>query len=170
MRFAPRFDLSTMLLATGLVACTIASIRLFGVFGLLLGHLIMLSFATALLAIITLIGFVYRKNLISRRRIALAAIYASMPLLYFASYGPATWVLVTVHEHGYRFKDSYELHTRIYAPVTRCIVDSPDKTIHDTGVSYLRWWMPTGAEVWNRGRQLGWRSKTQGPYGLRLYY
>ncbi|MEO9591485.1 hypothetical protein [Rhodopirellula bahusiensis] len=165
MRFLPKYNLSTFLLATALLACAIAIAARYGALGV---------FATAVgLLVASVLGLVagisMRQFAIRRNQFLVPAAFAIVIGSYFVSYGPATWLFAKRYNADVRSETVSRLHQRIYEPVTRMIVDSPDP-IHSVGVRYVRWWMPPNVKFRHRGRYIGWDSQSSAKPSLGLNY
>ncbi|WP_094411179.1 hypothetical protein [Rhodopirellula sp. MGV] len=154
MRKSPRFSLSSLLLGPAFLAVVFAVGMNFGAFGLLVSAVLML-----ILLLIFAVSNLMNER--SRTSSLLKSVAKLLVALYFASYGPATWLLATTHTYEFRSPNAVAIHYRIYSPVTRCIVDSPVKAISDVGASYLEWWLPVDVEFHRRGRYIGWYSDSK---------
>lgn len=153
MRRSPRFALSSLLLGTGFMAFALAVALNFGAFVLLLSALATLVLLL-FLVVIDLVRWRWHNSILAKPVFKLMMAYCLFVALYFASYGPATWLLATTHTYESRSPRMVALHYRLYSPVTRCIVDSPVRTIRNLGVGYLNWWLPSNVELLYRGRSI----------------
>ena len=156
MKRPPKFALSSLLLGTGFVALGLSIAMKFGAFGLLFSAIATLAILLLLLIALAVMKLTSRTVAISNQIAKLAATYVTLIALYFASYGPATWLFASFYTHDSQPQMLRRIHRMIYSPVTRCIVDSPVKTINDVGASYLNWWLPSDVEFYHRGRSIGW--------------
>ena len=149
----PRFALSSLLLATCLVAVTFGVAVNFGAFVLLLSAAVALTLS-ACIAFAHRLGWRRHNYPVLKPLLKLMMTYSVLVALYFASYGPATWLLAKTHTYDSRSPWMVKTHNRLYSPVTRCIVDSPIRTISSLGVAYLNWWLPSDVDLLYRGRNI----------------
>lgn len=154
MRKLPRFALSSQLLGTAFTAVAIAVSMKFGAFGLLLSAFLVLALLTLAALSHLMTSRRSRVSAFEQSALRLMVAYCMLVAFYFASYGPATWVLATTHTYDSRSPESVALHFRLYSPVTRCIVDSPLQIIRTVGIGYLRWWLPPDVDLLYRGRNI----------------
>ncbi|MCM2374943.1 hypothetical protein [Aporhodopirellula aestuarii] len=161
MKRPPKFALSSLMFGTGFIAIGLAIVMNFGAFGLLLSAIATFVLLVMLLVADSVMTLPKRSVAISNQLVTLAATYCTILALYFASYGPATWLLASNYTHDSQPEMLRGLHFKLYSPVTRCIVDSPVQTIHDVGVSYLKWWLPSDVDFQHHGRSIGWYTKSK---------
>ncbi len=148
-----RFDLATSLIATALIAWTLAWIRALDGVGILMGQVVLLFLATACLAAIALIRRFARPRFGSYIFPLWIVGYAIVPLLYLASTGPAIGVCARFYNADSKNVTVLNAYNALYEPAATCFVDFPSKTVHDLGISYLRWWMPDGTTLNRHGRR-----------------
>lgn len=149
------------MICAGFIAIGMANAMIFGALGFLLSAIATL--AILLLFFISNLALALHSDRFSIRHplVKLAATYCAVVGFYFLSYGPATWVLASFYTPDSKPQVLRRIHGTIYSPVTRCIVDSPVKTINDVGVWYLNWWLPPDVEFYHRGRNIGWYTKSE---------
>lgn len=147
-----RFNISTALIITALIAWTLAWIRALDAVGILMGQVVLLLLVAAYLVAIKLTRRYSRPQFGSYGLPLWIGGYALIPLLYFASMGPAIWVCARYCNADSQNPTVLHAYNAIYEPAATCIVDVPIEAIHDLAISYLRWWMPDGTNLHRQGR------------------
>jgi hypothetical protein len=156
-----RFNLATALFLTAMIAWSLAWGRLLDTPGILLGHLLLVLFASACFASINLLREFVGPRFGPCKYPLWMIGYGLIPLLYLASTGPAIWVCARYYNADSQNMAVLNVYNAVYEPAATCIVEFPDKTVHDLGIAYLRWWMPDGTTLHARGRYLGLHSKSE---------
>ncbi len=141
------------MIITALIAWTLAWIRALDAVGILMGQIVLLLLVAAYLVAIKLTRRYSRPQFGSYGLPLWIGGYALIPLLYFASMGPAIWVCARYCNADSQNPTVLHAYNAIYEPAATCIVDVPIETIHDLAISYLRWWMPDGTTLHRQGRK-----------------
>tara|TARA_R110002049_G_scaffold309081_1_gene516672 strand:+ start:2155 stop:2685 length:531 start_codon:yes stop_codon:yes gene_type:complete len=150
-----RFDLATAMFLTALIAWTFACERVLGIPGVLLGHLFLLLISVGCFVAIAAVRRYFLPRFWSYRFPLYMAGFGFLPILYLASMGPAIWLCATYYNADTQSTAVLNTYNAAYGPAATCIVDFPHESIHDLGISYLRWWMPDRTVLYHRGRSLG---------------
>ena len=163
-----RFNLATALLFTAMIAWSLAWGRLLDTPGILLGHFLLVLIAAACFGSIAMVRQFGRPRFGACKYPLWMIAYGLIPFLYLASTGPAIWVCARFYNADSQNTAVLNAYNAMYEPAATCIVEFPDKTVHDFGISYLRLWMPDGTTLHARRRYLGLHSvsKTNPNRGL----
>ncbi len=136
-RLAPRFTLIGLLIATTLVAVTLALFATFDRFTILL--------MVAILASVAFLGLAYPRRFFTKWQSIMCAMIASVTMLYLVSSVPAAWLIARCHTLDSAGRpDLVQAYQNICGPAVECWVDAPTP-IRSMFMQSVRLGMPSNA-------------------------